>query len=216
MAGLGAAALPFIACVALLAALILHVLSFASPYWAYSDGVGHFGLWRYAECLLDDIKDCYRYDMHWDAPTYLDAIRALECLTLIFWCVPMMIVPVYIYVALGLRYKCLLGCMALSILVGAICNVIGAIIFGVQIGTNDWQLGWCLIVCIVGGALGFVSFVVMAIATFNRPDFAIERHYPSGFYVDPYKNKLYVVENIDRYETLSEKSDSSPMGINPS
>ncbi|KAK6182978.1 hypothetical protein SNE40_010538 [Patella caerulea] len=218
MAGaFGSAATPFIGTVALLAAMIFHVLAFAAPYWSTTESDGNYGLWRRARCRIEGSTDCYRYNMHWSVADWLNAVRGLECLTIIFWSVPLMILPVYIYVALGLHYRCLLGSCCVSVLVGSICNIIGAIIYGIQIATDDvMRLGWCLIICIIGGGLGFVSFIILLIATFNRPDFSIDRHYPSGFYVDPDRNKLYAVGVInDNFETLSVKSAQSnpPAGL---
>lgn len=69
MAGvLGAASLPFIGCVALLAAMVLQILSYATPYWAEvtlsdSGTTADIGLWRKANCLVNkDKTGCMRTD----------------------------------------------------------------------------------------------------------------------------------------------------------
>ncbi|XP_005105741.1 uncharacterized protein LOC101851598 [Aplysia californica] len=203
MAGvLGAASIPFIGCVALLLAVILHILSFASPYWA-DDADGDFGLWRRAVCKdstnqLTGVRGCYKYNHPWYVDDWLDATRGLESLTIIFWAIPLVILPVYIYVALGLYYRCLLGTMTVLTFLGAVCNIIGVIIFGIKVGeTSEFGVGWCLIVCAVAAAFGIAAFFVFLIATCNRPKFAPERHFVSGFYVDPDRNRMYVVENVE-------------------
>ena len=72
----------------------------------------------------------------------------------------------------------------------------GVVIFGVQIGSNDsWKLGWCLIVCIIGGALGLIAFIILLIATINKPEFTPEKYFASGFYVEQDRNRLYIVES---------------------
>ncbi|KAH9519548.1 hypothetical protein Btru_002991 [Bulinus truncatus] len=129
---------------------------------------------------------------------WIDAVRAMESLTLIFWALPLVIVPVYIYVALGLYYTCTLGTMTAFTLLGAITNIIGVIIFGANIGENsDWKTGWCLIVCVIACGLGVIAFIVFAIACCQRPVFAPERHYISEFNLDRDKNKLYVIESLE-------------------
>ncbi len=68
----GAAAIPFIACIALLVAEALQILSFAAPYWASEklksspDSVKTVGLWRYAQCVGGSNVDCFQYDIQWN------------------------------------------------------------------------------------------------------------------------------------------------------
>lgn len=57
---LGPPSIPFAACVTLLVGLILHILAFASPFWA-SDDIDDFGLWRHTKCTASDDQKCYRY-----------------------------------------------------------------------------------------------------------------------------------------------------------
>ena len=62
MGGVGAVAMPLIACIALLAGAILIVLGFAAPSWA-NDGTHYVGLWRYGRCVRpENIEACYQYD----------------------------------------------------------------------------------------------------------------------------------------------------------
>lgn len=62
---LGAASIPFIACISLLAAMVLQILSFAAPYWAYSD-TEDIGLWRRTNCVQrNGVAGCYRTDHLW-------------------------------------------------------------------------------------------------------------------------------------------------------
>ena len=86
----------------------------------------------------------------------------------------------------------------------------GVVVFGIQIGTHDeWKQDWCLIVCVIGGALGLVAFIILLIATINKPEFAPEKYFSSGFYVEQDRNQLYVVETDAEpvkvvYQTASE------------
>ena len=59
--GFGAASLPLISSIALLAGAVLIILGFAAPYWA-DDGDNYVGLWRYGKCSNPDSKDCYVYE----------------------------------------------------------------------------------------------------------------------------------------------------------
>nr|KAG5696988.1 hypothetical protein BaRGS_008450 [Batillaria attramentaria] len=122
--------------------------------------------------------------------------RGLESLAIIFFAIPLVVLPVYIYGALGLYYRCLLGSMTLFVLLGTISNIAGVVVFGVQIGSVDgWTFDWCLIVCIIGGALGLIAFIILLIATINKPEFKPDKYFSSGFYVDPDRNRLYAVES---------------------
>lgn len=200
MAGvLGAASIPFIGCVWLLVAITLHILSFASPYWA-SDAAGDFGLWRRAVCKengLDNVRGCYKYTTPF-VDDWIDAVRGLECLTIIFWSLPLVILPVYIYVALGLYYRRLLGTMTLLTLLGVVTNAIGVVIFALNVYDSPTEdIGWCVWTCAAGGVFGVIAFIVFFVSTCNRPKFAPHRHFVSGFYVDPDRNRMYVVENVE-------------------
>ena len=67
---LGAASIPFMGCVTLLLAIILHILAFASPFWA-EDSEGQFGLWRVHNCNPEpnayDNDECYQWNQKWDS-----------------------------------------------------------------------------------------------------------------------------------------------------
>ncbi|KAK7104105.1 uncharacterized protein [Littorina saxatilis] len=214
----GAASIPFIGCVALLAAEIMTILAFATPYWASDDDMS-FGLWRTAKCnpgsTGPDRDDCYRSDFPWKGADWQHATRGLESLAIIFFSFPLIVLPVYIYVALGLYYRCLMGCMALSVLLGTLCNIAGVVIYGIQIGSNDtWKLGWCLIVCIIGGGLGLIAFIILLIATINKPTFTPEKYFLSGFYVEQDRNRLYVVETDEPTKVVYAASEP-PMSARP-
>lgn len=58
----GPAALPLIACVALLTAATLQILGFAAPFWSH-DGEKYSGLWREGACLRGSYYECYKYDI---------------------------------------------------------------------------------------------------------------------------------------------------------
>lgn len=57
----GAASLPMIACIALLAAVIFEILGFATTSWS-NDGTHDVGLWRYGKCYRPAHYDCVKYD----------------------------------------------------------------------------------------------------------------------------------------------------------
>ncbi|KAL8583830.1 hypothetical protein ACOMHN_040299 [Nucella lapillus] len=207
----GNAAIPLIGCVALLAGETLTILSFASPYWA-SVGQEYFGLWRVARCdpgsTAPGRQDCKRWDMLWNGEDWQLATRGLESLAIIFFAIPLIVLPVYIYVALGLYYRCTLFLMTLSAFLGTLSNIAGVVVYGVKIGSNEgWKLGWCLIVCIIGGALGLIAAIILIIATINKPEFQPERYFNSGFYVDQDKNRLYVVESDEPVKVVYAASE---------
>ncbi|CAG5132536.1 unnamed protein product [Candidula unifasciata] len=206
---LGAASIPFIACVTLLMAMILQVLSFAAPFWAY-DNNGDFGLWRKYLCLAanggspNNDLGCYKQDHPWYIGDWLDAVRAMESLAIIFWAIPLVIIPVYIYVALGLYYRCLLGTMTALTLLGAICNLIGFLVYAAQIAKNDtWFAGWCFILCIIADAFGFLSFVILVIATCKKPEFTLDQYYTSGYFIHPERDELYIIGNMEPVKDAS-------------
>lgn len=213
----GAAATPFIGCICLLVAAILTVLAFASPYWA-SDQYNQFGLWRRARCdpgvTGPDRQDCALWNFPWHGGEWQYATRGLESLAIIFFAIPLVVLPVYIYGALGLYYRCLMGFMTFMVLCGTICNIAGVIVFGVQIGSNEyWKVGWCLIVCIIGGGLGLIAFIVLLIATINKPVFMPDKYFTSGFYVDPDRNRLYAVESDEPVKVIYPATQSEMGGV---
>ncbi|RUS77102.1 hypothetical protein EGW08_015139 [Elysia chlorotica] len=200
---LGAGSIPFIGCVVLLVAIFLHILAFASPAWA-SDDYGKFGLWRTHDdyCTNPNLRfyntPCRYWADNWEDADWFKAVQALEMITIIFWVWPLIILPVYIYVAMGLYYKCLMGTMTAFTFLGAATNIAGLIIFGIEIETtSNLSHNWCLPVCAAGGLLGFLAFIIFLVACLNRPKFVHEQHFLSGFYADPDKNRMYVVENVE-------------------
>ena len=95
----------------------------------------------------------------------------------------------------------------------ALTNVAGVVIFGIQIGSNDsWKLDWCLIVCIIGGALGLIAFIILLIATINKPEFTPEKYFASGFYVEQDRNRLYVVETDEPVKIVYPASEPPTPG----
>lgn len=77
--GFGAASLPLISAIALLAGAVLLILGFATPNWA-NDGVHYVGLWRYGRCVNEDSRDCY----HYDQPSLIH-IPGMCCYLIIFY-----------------------------------------------------------------------------------------------------------------------------------
>lgn len=220
---LGSGSIPFFGCVVLLIAMILHVLAFALPQWA-KDNEGTFGLWTtnrdYCGGKNPKSVECQRFNDHWSDTDRFRASQALECLTIIFWAFPLIIIPVYLYIALGLHYRIMLGLMACLTLLGAVCNIIGVIIFGVEIeDSSELSVRWCLPVCAAGGCVGFLAFFAYFVAALSRPNFNQDQHYLSGFYVDPYKNRMYVVESteppVDMEAVQSNGGTVSPGQVNP-
>ncbi|GFR67405.1 hypothetical protein ElyMa_005581500 [Elysia marginata] len=82
--------------------------------------------------------------------------------------------------------------------VGVACSAAGVIIFGLKIqDSSELSLRWCLPVCAAGSGMGFVAFVIFLISVLNRPKFKHAGHFVSGFYADPDRDRMYVVENIE-------------------
>lgn len=196
MAGsFGAASYPLISAIALLIGAVLIVLGFAAPYWAFN-GNEYVGLWTFGNCKNPEYKDCYQYEQpslrH--IPTYLHVVRALECVCVILVAVPLVILPVYMYVALGMKYRCMMASMCVSCLLSAIAGIIGVAIYGANLSENNMQVAWCLIIVAVGCACVFIGFLVLLVACVTkRPEIIREAYYPSTIYVDPHKNKLYTI-----------------------
>lgn len=195
----------------MLAAETLTIIAMASPFWAtFSSADERFctsppckywiGLWRKTSCEWGSTgvgrEDCSRWDHPYIHADWHHAVQGLESLAVIFFAVPLIVLPVYIYVALGLYFRCLMACMVLSVLLGTCCNIAGVIVFGVRIGVeNSWSYSWCLIVCVVGGGLGLIAFIILLIATINKPTFSpSNKYFASGFYVERDRNRLYVIE----------------------
>jgi hypothetical protein len=194
-----AASIPFFGCTTLLIAMVLQVLSYAAPFWAY-DKNGDFGLWRKYTCITVDgdgsASDlgCYKQDHPWYIGGWLNAVRAMESLAIILWAVPLVVLPIYIYVALGLHYRCMLGTMTALTLLAAICNLIGFLIYAAKIADNaSWSTGWCFILCVIADGFGFLSFVIFLISTCSRPTFNVDNYYPSEYFVHP---ELYIINNL--------------------
>lgn len=199
MAGFGGAALPLISCIALLAGAILIILGFATPSWAFN-GKDYVGLWRYGNCLKSDYRECYHYDQpsFTLVPTWLHVVRAFECASVICVSLPLVILPVYMYIALGIYYKCIMGWMSLLSILSAIFGVVGVIIYAVNLNDLDWDMGWSLIVVVVGCAMVFIGFMVLVVALVTkRPESIKETLYPTTLYVDPDRNVLYTISAED-------------------
>lgn len=167
---IGAASLPLIATIALIAAAVCQVLAFGCASWGY-DGTRflYVGLWRDGNCNKPDHKECFQRDhVEYFAEDWLKAVRGLECLALIFLALPLVVLPVYMYVALGLYYRCMLGSMAICCLLSAVCCLAGVIVYGVQVTSMDWDTSWCLWVAIVGAGGAFIAFLILTIATLTK------------------------------------------------
>lgn len=54
---------------------------------------------------------------------YLHAVRGLESLGIIFLAIPLITLPVYMYIALGMYYRCMLGSMCVSSLLSGKQNM---------------------------------------------------------------------------------------------
>ncbi|XP_063427813.1 uncharacterized protein LOC134711247 [Mytilus trossulus] len=167
---IGAASLPLIGCIALIAAAVCQVIAFACANWGYDKNRSlYVGLWRDGNCFKSDHRECYKRDhVEFFAEDWLKAVRGLECLALIFLSFPLVTLPIYMYIALGLYYRCMLGTMALCSLISAVCCLAGVVVYGVQITSMDWDTSWCLYVAIVGAAGAFIAFLVLIVATITK------------------------------------------------
>ncbi|KAK3093445.1 hypothetical protein FSP39_015802 [Pinctada imbricata] len=192
---LGAASLPFISCIALLAAAILQILGVAASNWSH-DGTFYVGLWRRGLCMRPLHVDCYRDDhVEYFTQPWLHAVRGLECLGVVFIAVPLVVLPVYMYIALGLYYKCMMITMCVSSFLAAVSIIIGVSIYAVKVTTQDWSVEWCVFVCIVACGCAFIAFLVLLVAVISkRPPGLKEVHVHTEIYVDPNKPKLYTID----------------------
>lgn len=193
--GFGAASLPLISAIALLAGAVLIILGFAAPFWSHN-GIVYVGLWRYGGCVTPEHYDCYSYDQpslrH--IPDWLHATRALECMAVIFVSIPLVILPVYMYVALGMYYRCMMGSMCIFCLLSCITGIAGVIVYGINISNTVWNVAWSLICVIVGCAIVFIGFLVLLYSMVSkRPAGITEPYFPTTIYIDPKKNKLYTI-----------------------
>lgn len=60
---IGAASLPLIGCIALIAAAVCQVIAFACANWGYDKTRSlYVGLWRDGNCFKSDHRECYRRD----------------------------------------------------------------------------------------------------------------------------------------------------------
>ncbi|XP_048249127.1 uncharacterized protein LOC124116822 isoform X2 [Haliotis rufescens] len=211
--------LPLLACIALLLAEILQILSFAAPFWAW-DSSASFGLWRRLSCLRGSHDGCIQFNYPWHlrgldggsvwrscnaniknevfcAPFHwLNNVRGLESVAIICAAIPLVVMPVYVYVSMGLYHRCFLITMAVFTLVAALCNIVGVIVYGVAIGARlEWTVGWCLFVCVIGGVLDIVGFIILLIATFVKPKIPPQTFQrATSLYVNRDTNKLYAME----------------------
>lgn len=96
----------------------------------------------------------------------------------------------------------------------AMCNIIAIIVFAVKINEKSWDAEWCIIVDSVAAGVGIIATFILLISIFNKPKFELQRHFLSGFYVDPDRNRMYVVENVE--EPVKQPPSSVDHGqINP-
>ncbi|XP_060083722.1 uncharacterized protein LOC132562962 [Ylistrum balloti] len=195
MGVLGAASMPFIAGVALLGSAILHIVCFIAPNWA-NDGTQSLGLWRYGKCRDPDFHNCYKHD-HVDTQLedWFQVVRAMGCLAVICLSLPLVILPVYMYIALGMYYRRMMGFLAFCSFLATLSIAAGVVIFVVGATDEGWSLEWCFIVDIVAGVFAFIGFVVLlAVLLTRRPADLKPTYYPSTIHVDPAKPKLYLVQ----------------------
>lgn len=170
----GPVAFPLMGCLVLLISAIFLVLSFASPFWAF-DGLRHRGLWRLGECGSGHV-DCWRADQMHYYPVWLYVVQAFECVAIIFISLPLVVIPIYMYVAVGLKYKLMMGLTAICSGIATICIFIGVITYGTQAtqekrsGSDQegWDLMWCFIVNIVAGAVALIGLIVFIIAFIKK------------------------------------------------
>ncbi|XP_029642793.1 uncharacterized protein LOC115217289 [Octopus sinensis] len=112
--GLG---IPFFGCAMLLLANIFFVLAFASPFWLTFDGSpdNSQGLWRKRRCLIQGT--CYQFDIVGSLETYLDAVRGLMCLAIMLLPIPVVVVPIYLYVSSMIYYRRIMAMSAIFCLI---------------------------------------------------------------------------------------------------
>ncbi|KAL3873152.1 hypothetical protein ACJMK2_036306 [Sinanodonta woodiana] len=191
----GAGALPLISCIALLAGATLIILGFGAPYWAHNKQ-DYVGLWRFGNCE-PAYKNCYYYDQPspMQIPDWLHAVRAMESLAIIFIAIPLVTLPIYMYIALGMYYRCFIATMSVSSLLSAICGIVGVIVYGAEATKLDWTISWSLIVVVIGSACAFIGFLVLLAAMCaKRPESIKQAYLPKNLYIHESKPKLYTIQ----------------------
>ncbi|OWF38565.1 uncharacterized protein LOC110466134 [Mizuhopecten yessoensis] len=191
----GAASMPFIAGVALLGSAILHIVCFISPNWA-NDGTQSLGLWRYGKCREPGFQNCYKHD-HVDTQLkdWFLVVRAMSCLAVIGLSLPLVILPVYMYIALGMYYRRMMAFMSFCSIMATLTIAAAVVVFVIGATDKGWSLEWCFIVEIIAGLFAFIGFVVfLAVLLTRRPAGLKPTYYPSTIHVDPDKPKLYLVQ----------------------
>ncbi|XP_022332123.2 uncharacterized protein LOC111129896 [Crassostrea virginica] len=194
----GSASLPMMACIALLIGSIFQILSFAAPYWSF-DGTYDVGLWRIARCRGQH-QDCYRQDhVEYFTSDWLKVVRGFESLGVIFMALPLVILPVYMYVSLGLYYRSMMISMCLSSFLSAICIIIGVSVYSVNITLSDWEVSWCLFVCIVAFVATIIASLILTVTACSQRPPELKQVIvpdPTTIYIHPTKHRFVMIEDF--------------------
>lgn len=192
----GSAGMPMMACIALLIGAIFQILGFAAPYWAF-DGTYDVGLWRVARCKTGYHLDCYREDhVEYFTSDWLKVVRAFESLGVIFMALPLVIIPVYMYVSLGLYYRFMMTSMCVSSLISALSIIIGVSVYSVNITLSDWDVSWCLFVCIVAFVATLIAFLILVVAACSNCPPELKQVIvpdPTTIYIHPTKQRFVMI-----------------------
>lgn len=188
--------LPFFGCFTLLAGNIFLILGFASPYWLSEEGspAASRGLWRERRCQISG--GCYLYDIVKHYGTYFDAVRGLMCLAIIFLATPLVVLPIYMYVAGEHFYRRTMTSAAVLALLSALCIFISVIVFASLASEKSNYLDWSFYMIVVSGALATFSFIVFLVAALTgRP--VTGQLITNAIYVDNMEKKSYFSEKMD-------------------
>lgn len=133
-----------------IAAFILHLIGFATPYW-YKDGI-HQGLWLYCGA-----NDCVTFPSQFLSDQF-KAAQALECLAFIAFLATIVVIVLKLFVMKD--QSILYIVMALGNFIAGGFSMLGVIVYGTLDGVDSskfhFSFGFCIVAAlaaVVAGAL---------------------------------------------------------------
>lgn len=109
---------------------------------------------------------------------------------------PLVIIPVYMYVSLGLYYRFMMTSMCVSSLISALSIIIGVSVYSVNITLSDWDVSWCLFVCIVAFVATLIAFLILVVAACSNCPPELKQVIvpdPTTIYIHPTKQRFVMI-----------------------
>lgn len=196
MGQFGGIGLPFFGCAILLVGNIFLVLGFATPYWVSDDRITTTsrGLWRERRCLSSG--GCYVFDIVKDYGMYLSAVRGLLCLAIIFMATPLVVLPIYMYLAGSDFFRRTMSTAALLSLLAAVCIFVAVIIYASCISDQSTYLNWSFYMVVVSGAMATFCFIVFLVTALTVKPVSGQL-ITNAIYADNIRKKNYLSEDVD-------------------